>query len=263
MLLKNAGSQIVLTSVVSNMFVTFIVEHVDAGFVRKHCILPLSTPVTSLCAHCSLRDLWSLHNGSRCNGMWATIPALKRQWWTVEADSPNSLQYSKVDSTLWMKLYGPSQPCGQDGGHPMLWSHYVVQYLLVSAYNPLLPLVPYMHNCHSSIPCTSRNVTLWQTCFPETNHSALFKCTHLLILHPFASMRHTCTSFHVSTLFGSAALTEQGRTLTLLVTQEMPLLGLCVCSLSVNVINYWWYTGLHISQVWSRSEHSVWVLHFS
>ena len=86
---------------------------------------------------------------------------------------------------------------------------------------------------------------------------------HLLILRPFALTRHTCTSFHVSTLFGSSALTEQGITLTLLVTQEMSLWGLCVCQLSGYVIDYWWYTGLNISQVWSRSDHSVWVLHFS
>ena len=117
------------------------------------------------------------------------------------------------------------------------------------------PLVPYTPNCCSSIPCTCRNVMVWQTCFLETNHSAPFEWTHLLVLHPFASTRHTCTSFHVSNLFGSSALTEQGITLTLLVTQEMSLLG----QLSGNVIIYWWYTGLHISQAWSRSEHSVWV----
>ena len=46
---------------------------------------------------------------------------------------PNPLQYSDVASSLWMKLYGPFRPCGQDGGHPVLWSHYVVQYLLVSS----------------------------------------------------------------------------------------------------------------------------------
>ena len=123
------------------------------------------------------------------------------------------------------------------------------------------PLVPYMHNCRSSMPCMSCNVTVWQTSFLETKHSDLFECTHLLILHPFGLTRHTYTSFHVSTLFGSSALTKQGITLTLLVTQEMSLLGLCVRHLSGNVINYWWYTGLQISQVWSGSDHSVWVLH--
>ena len=73
----------------------------------------------------------------------------------------------------------------------------------------------------SDMPCTSHNVTVWQTCLPETNHSAPFVCTHLLIFRPFTSTRHTCTGFHVSPLFGSSALTEQGITLTLLVTQEI------------------------------------------
>ena len=103
------------------------------------------------------------------------------------------------------------------------------------------PLVPYTHNCYSSMSCANSNVMVWQTCSPETNHSAAFECTHLLILHPLALTRHTCTSFHVSTLFGSSAL-NQGISLTLLVKQEMSLLDLCL--LSGNVINYWWYTGL-------------------
>ena len=90
-----------------------------------------------------------------------------------------------------------------------------------------------------------------------------FECTHLLILRPFASTRHIYTSFHIPTLFGSSSLSEQGITLTLLVTQEMSLLDLCVRHLSGNVINCWWYTGLHTSQVWSHLDHSVWVLHFS
>ena len=98
------------------------------------------------------------------------------------------------------------------------------------------PLIAYTHNCRNSMPCTSRNVTVGQTCFPETNHSASFECTHMPILRPFTSTRHTCNSFHFSTLCGSSALTEQGITLTLLVTPEMSLLGLCVRHLSGNVI---------------------------
>ena len=138
----------------------------------------------------------------------------------LKQTGPNPLQYSNVTSTLWMKLYGPSRPCEQDGGHPMLWSHYLVQYLLVSAYDPLLSTGSiHTHNCSSSMPCTSRNVMVCLTCFPDPNHSAPFECTHLLISRPFASTRYTCTSFQVSTLFGSSALTEQGITLTLLVTQ--------------------------------------------
>ena len=126
------------------------------------------------------------------------------------------------------------------------------------------PQVPYTHNSIAACPVRAAMSQYdRQTCFPDTNHSAPFKCTRLLKLHPFASTRHTCTGFHVSTLFGSSVLTEKGITLILLVTQEMSLLGLCVSHLSGNVINYWWYTGLHMSQVWSCSDHSRWVLHFS
>ena len=64
-------------------------------------------------------------------------------------------------------------------------------------------------------------------------------------------------------MFGSSALTEQGITLAVLVTQYTSLLGLCVRHLSGNVINYWWYTGLYIYQVWSHSDHPLWVLQFS
>ena len=73
-----------------------------------------------------------------------------------------------------------------------------------------------------------------------TNHSVLFELTHMLIIRSSMSTRHICTNFHVSISFGSSALTEQAITLTLLVTQEISLLGLCVCHLSGNVINYWW-----------------------
>ena len=104
------------------------------------------------------------------------------------------LQNSKVDSTTWMKLCDPSGPCGQDGGHPVLWSNYVVQYEFVSAYDPLLSS-SYTRNCPNSMLCTSRNVTVWQSYLQKTNHSVPFECNHLLILLPFASKRHTCTSF--------------------------------------------------------------------
>ena len=58
-------------------------------------------------------------------------------------------------------------------------------------------LVPYTHNCHSSMSCTCHNVTVWQTCLLETNHSAPFEWTHLLILRwwgipALASMFQLC-----------------------------------------------------------------------
>ena len=70
--------------------------------------------------------------------MRATSPALKRRRRAVEAGR------SKLVAVLQRRLntvdeaVGPSRPCGHDGGHPVLWSHYVIQYLLVSAHDPLL-----------------------------------------------------------------------------------------------------------------------------
>ena len=80
----------------------------------------------------------------------------------LKQTGPNPLLYSNFNSTMWMKLYGPSRPCGQDGGHSVLRSHYVVQYLLVSAYDPVLStaLVPCTSNCRGSMPCASRNLTV-------------------------------------------------------------------------------------------------------
>lgn len=47
MLLNNAGSQIAFTTVGSNTYAAIIVGQIGlAGLVRKHYILPLSTPVT-------------------------------------------------------------------------------------------------------------------------------------------------------------------------------------------------------------------------
>ena len=86
-------------------------------------------------AYCSLRRWWSLDNGSRCNGMRDTSPALKIWRRTVEADRSKPVAVLQRRLNL-MKLYGPSRPCRQDDGHPVLWSHYVAQYLLVSKYDP-------------------------------------------------------------------------------------------------------------------------------
>ena len=168
-----------------------------------------------------------------------------------------------VDSALWMKLYSLPWQADKMVVIPC-YDHITWSSTCSSLHTTLFsPLVPYTHNCHSSMHCTSCNVTVWQSCFPETNHCALFECTHLLILRPFASMRHACTSFHVSTCLEALHWLNKALTLTLLVTRDMSLLDLGVCHLSGNVINYWWYTGLHISQVWSCSDRSIWVLHFS
>ncbi|KAJ8868830.1 hypothetical protein PR048_030371 [Dryococelus australis] len=48
------------------------------------------------------------------------------------------LQRSSVEPALCTMLYGLLRPCGQDGGHPVLWSHCVGQYPLVAVSDPLL-----------------------------------------------------------------------------------------------------------------------------
>jgi hypothetical protein len=119
---------------------------------------------------------------------------------------PHLLQCSNVDSALWSKLYSPSQSFKQDRsiqccGHITWYS------IHSSLYTTLFyPLVPHMHQCCISISCMSWNVTVDFCWFPETNHSALFKLTQVLILHLYMSTRNICISFHVSTFFGSSAL---------------------------------------------------------
>ena len=170
--------------------------HVEAGLVQKFYILPLSMPVMTFT--CPLQsevlvvsgqwELMQWHASHQTSPQKTATNCWSRQVQT-HCSTPMPIQHCGWSCTV---QYGLSWPCRQDGGHPVLWSHYVVQYLLVSAYDPLLStgsLVPYTHNCRSSMPCTSRNVKVWQTCFQETNHSAPFECNHLLILHAFASTR--------------------------------------------------------------------------
>ena len=192
-------------------------------------------------AHCILRRWWSLDNGSRCNGMQATSPALKRQWRTVEADR------SKPVAVLQCQLNTVDETVQSVTAMQTRWRSSCAVVTLRGPVPARLCIRPSsLHWFHIRITviaaCPVRAAMSWYG-KPASRRPTM------LILRLFMSTRHTCTSFHVSTLFGSSALTEQGITLTLLVTQEMSLLGLCVCHLSGNVINYWWYTGLHISQI--------------
>ena len=95
------------TSVASNIYAVIIVGNVDAGHVRKHYISPLSTPQCRRSRACSLRRWRSLGNGSRRNGLRASSPNDSDE--LLKQTDPNPLQYSNVDSTLWMMLYGPSR----------------------------------------------------------------------------------------------------------------------------------------------------------
>ena len=68
---------------------------------------------------------------------------------------PYSLQYSKDNSTLCTKLCGQSRICKQAG---------ITWYSIHSSIRTTLfyPLVSQTHRCG--------NVTIWETCFPKTNH---------------------------------------------------------------------------------------------
>ena len=221
--LKNAGSQIAFTSVASNMYAAIIVGHVEAGLVQKHCISPLSTPVTAFTC-----PLQSLDNGSRRNVMRATSPALKIRRRTVEADRSKPVavfqrRLNTVDgavrsvTTMWTRwrssravvtLRGPVPASLCVRPSSLHWLHTPI---IVVAACPVRAVMSRYDKPASRRP----------TILPRSN-------AHLLILCPFVSTRHICTTFHVWTLFGSSALTEQGITLTLLVTQEISLLGLCL-----------------------------------
>ena len=201
MQLKNAGSQIAFTSVASSTYAAIIVRHVEAGLVRKHYISPLSTPLTAFT--CPLQSEALVVSGQwkptkRHASHLSSLQKTAKNYWCrqvqTRCNTPTSTQHCGWSSTV---RHGHADkmaviPCC---GH-ITWSS-TCSSLRTTIFSLL---VPYTHNSRSSMPCTSRNVTVWQTCFPEANHSAPFQCTHLLILRPFASTRHTCTSFHVSTL---------------------------------------------------------------
>ena len=172
--------------------------------------------------------------------------------------SSHLLPCSSVKLTLWMKLYGPFWSCGLGDGHPVLWSN---------SRSPLrttfiCPLLPHTHHYRSSMPCTSRNGTVGQTLFSETNHSAPFELAHMPIWLPLTSTRHTGTHGIAPTLFDSSALTTADATLTASDRHARALLGLRVPDLAANLITSCLHTLLHGHQVWSYSDKSFLVLHF-
>ena len=132
--LKNAGSQIAFTSIASNTYAAIIVGHVEAGlvWVTQHASDGIHMPITVW----SIGGLWTMETDAMaCKPL---VQSSKDGNELLKQIGPNPLQFSNVNPTLWMKLYSLSWPWGQDGGHPMLWLHFVVQYVLVSAYDPLL-----------------------------------------------------------------------------------------------------------------------------
>ena len=151
--------------------------------------------------------------------MRATRPALKRRRRTVEADRSKPIavlqrRLNTVDETVqsvtamrtrWWSSHAvvtlrgpvPVRLCVRSSS-----LHWFYKRIIVIAACPVRAAMSRYDKP------ASRRPTILQ-----------FECTHFLILRPFVLTRHTCTSFHVSTLFGSSALTAQGLTLTLLVTQ--------------------------------------------
>ncbi|KAJ8892328.1 hypothetical protein PR048_004908 [Dryococelus australis] len=121
------------------------------------------------------------------------------------------LQYSSIEPTLWTWLYGPLRPCEQDGGHdgchPVLTRSSLHTTLFYS-------LVPHTHLCRSSM--TSIRAEMSQCDKPvlsDTDHSAPFELTHMLIWSPLTSTRHTGTSprlVNLPLLLQSCLLGERG-----------------------------------------------------
>ena len=180
--------------------------------------------------------------------MRATSPALKRRRRTVEADR------SKPAAVLQRRLNTVDVAVQSITALWTRWrSSRAVLTLRGSVPARLCVRPSSLHWFHTRItvvaacPIRAAMSRNGKSASRRTTFFAPFECTHLLILRPFSSARHTCTSFHVSTLFGSSSLTEQGITLALLLIEEMSLLGLCLRHLSENVINYWWYTGCSIN----------------
>ena len=177
--------------------------------------------------------------------MRATSPALKRLRRTFEVDR------SKPVAVLQLRLNTVDEAARSvTTMRTIWWSSRAVVTLRGPVSACLCVRPPSLHWFHIRI-------TVVAGCLVRASMSRYDKpaSRRLTILtRSNASTRHTCTSFQFSTLFGSCALTEQGITLTFLVTQEMSLLGLCVRYLSGIVVNYFWYTGLHIFQVWASLQ---------
>ncbi|KAJ8880091.1 hypothetical protein PR048_020714 [Dryococelus australis] len=85
--------------------------------------------------HCMLRRLWFLDNGSRRNGMPATSSACSGRHRAIDVDSSTPIAALQC---RYNEAVRPVTNMRQDGSHSMLWSHCVLQYPLVSAYDPLL-----------------------------------------------------------------------------------------------------------------------------
>ncbi|KAJ8867452.1 hypothetical protein PR048_031254 [Dryococelus australis] len=132
-----AGCHIAVTMVASNTYTAITVGQVEAGLVPENTTLCHSAS-QRLCsrAHCSLRCLWFLDNGSRRNGMRASSPARSRLRRTVDADRSTPVAVLQCRANF---VDDPVRSVTDKMAvYPVQWSHCVVQYPLVAANDPLL-----------------------------------------------------------------------------------------------------------------------------
>ncbi|KAJ8871417.1 hypothetical protein PR048_027734 [Dryococelus australis] len=131
MSLHSAGCQIAVTTVASNTYGAIKIEQVEARLVRKQNMLRLSTSATAFT--CTLQSEAFVVSGQRN----------PTQWHAYHQSSPQQTASNRRRRQVHTRCSAPvsSQQC-----HPVLWSHCVIQYPLVAAYNPL----PSTGHTHSS-----------------------------------------------------------------------------------------------------------------
>ncbi|KAJ8886044.1 hypothetical protein PR048_012250 [Dryococelus australis] len=150
MLLRDAGCQIAVTTVASNTYAAIAVGQLEAGLVRKHHILSLSTPVTAFTCLLWSEDFVVSGQWNRRNSMCATSPALSRGRLTFGADTrssaPVSSQHCERGCTVHYRHANKMAviPCC---GH-IAWSS--TRSSLST--NLFYPLVSHTHHCRSSMP---------------------------------------------------------------------------------------------------------------
>ena len=158
--------------------------------------------------------------------MWATSPALKRWRLTVEADR------SKLTAVFQSRLNTVDEAVRSVMAMQTRWWSFRAVVSLCGTGPARLCIRPSsLHWLHIRIivvaACPVR-AAMSRYDKPASRRPTILP--RLLILRPFASMRHSCTSFHISTLFGSSALTEEGITLTLLMTRHVTVGPMCMPS---------------------------------
>ena len=111
MQLNKADSQIVFTTVVSNTYTTISVGKVEAQLIQKHSILTLNLPVMVF--------IYPLQSEAQVvSGQWKPKKGMQDNSPVPKRTKPAAVLQHQLNQ--WTKLYSPSWPCKQDGGHSML-----------------------------------------------------------------------------------------------------------------------------------------------